>query len=29
MTLLVSLGAPFWYDLLKSVMGVKELLKKK
>ena len=29
MTLLVSLGAPFWYDLLKTVMGVKETLKRK
>lgn len=27
MTLLVSLGAPFWYDFLKAVMGVKEKLK--
>lgn len=26
MTLLVSLGAPFWYDFLKMVMGVKEKL---
>jgi hypothetical protein len=29
MTLLVSLGAPFWYDLLKSLMGVKNMLKNK
>jgi hypothetical protein len=28
MTLLVSLGAPFWYDFLKAVMGIKEKLKK-
>ncbi len=28
MTLLVSLGAPFWYDLLKTVMGLKERLGK-
>jgi hypothetical protein len=28
MTLLVSLGAPFWYDLLKSLMGIKNYLKK-
>ena len=27
MTLLVSLGAPFWYDFLKTVTGVKEKLK--
>lgn len=27
MTLLVSLGAPFWYDFLKTVMGVKDKLK--
>jgi len=27
MALLVSLGAPFWYDFLKSVMGVKDMLK--
>ena len=27
MALLVSLGAPFWYDFLKTVMGVKEMLK--
>ncbi len=27
MTLLVSLGAPFWYDFLKAVMGVKERLR--
>jgi hypothetical protein len=29
MTLLVSLGAPFWYDTLKAVMGIKDALKKK
>jgi hypothetical protein len=29
MTLLVGLGAPFWYDLLKTVVGVKEKLKSK
>ncbi len=29
MTLLVSLGAPFWYDFLKTVMGVKDKLKGK
>jgi hypothetical protein len=28
MTLLVSLGAPFWYDLLKTLMGVKNYFKK-
>jgi hypothetical protein len=28
MTLLVSLGAPFWYDLLKTLMGIKDYLKK-
>lgn len=28
MTLLVSLGAPFWYDLLKTIMGIKEKLRK-
>lgn len=28
MTLLVSLGAPFWYDFLKAVMGIKEKMKK-
>jgi capsular polysaccharide biosynthesis protein len=28
MTLLVSLGAPFWYDLLKAVMGFKDSFKK-
>jgi hypothetical protein len=28
MTLLVSLGAPFWYDLLKTLMGLKNYLKK-
>jgi len=27
MTLLVSLGAPFWYDFLKTVMGVKDMMK--
>jgi hypothetical protein len=27
MTLLLSLGAPFWYDFLKTVMGVKDKLK--
>jgi hypothetical protein len=27
MTLVVSLGAPFWYDFLKTVMGVKDMLK--
>ena len=26
MTVLVSLGAPFWYDLLKTVVGIKESL---
>jgi hypothetical protein len=29
MILLVSLGAPFWYDFLKTVMGVKDKLKQK
>lgn len=29
MALLVSLGAPFWYDLLKTLFGVKNLLQKK
>jgi hypothetical protein len=29
MTLLVGLGSPFWYDFLKSVMGIKEVLKTK
>jgi hypothetical protein len=29
MTLLVGLGAPFWYDFLKSVMGIKDVLKSK
>ncbi|MCX6142366.1 MAG: hypothetical protein NTZ35_04025, partial [Ignavibacteriales bacterium] len=29
MALLVSLGAPFWYDLLKTLMGVKDTLKPK
>jgi hypothetical protein len=28
MTLLVSLGAPFWYDLLKALMGIKNRFKK-
>jgi hypothetical protein len=28
-TLLVSLGAPFWYDLLKSLMGIKNFLNSK
>lgn len=28
MTLLVSLGAPFWYDLLKTLMGLKNSFKK-
>jgi hypothetical protein len=28
MTLLVSLGAPFWYDLLKTLMGMKDSFKK-
>lgn len=28
MTLLVSLGAPFWYDLLKTVMGLKNSFSK-
>ena len=27
MTLLVGLGAPFWYDLLKTLMGVKDRLR--
>jgi hypothetical protein len=27
MTMLVSLGAPFWYDALKAVMGIKDRLK--
>lgn len=27
MALLVSLGAPFWYDFLKTIMGVKDKLK--
>jgi hypothetical protein len=27
MTLLVSLGAPFWYDFLKTVMGIKNSFK--
>lgn len=29
MALLVSLGAPFWYDILKTIMGVKDKLKEK
>jgi hypothetical protein len=29
MTLLVGLGAPFWYDLLKMIMGIKDKLKNK
>ena len=29
MILLVSLGAPFWYDFLKTLMGVKDKLKQK
>ncbi|HLG36890.1 MAG TPA: hypothetical protein VI338_02045, partial [Nitrososphaera sp.] len=29
MTFLVGLGAPFWYDTLQAVMGLKETLKKK
>jgi hypothetical protein len=29
MTLLVSLGAPFWYDLLKTFMGIKNQFKEK
>lgn len=29
MALLVSLGAPFWYDILKSLMGFKNILKSK
>jgi hypothetical protein len=29
MALLVSLGAPFWYDILKTVMGIKDKLKEK
>jgi len=28
MTLLVSLGAPFWYDFLKMIMGIKNTFKK-
>jgi hypothetical protein len=28
MTLLVSLGAPFWYDALKTVMGIKNSFQK-
>ena len=27
MALLVSMGAPFWYDVLKAIMGVKNKLK--
>jgi hypothetical protein len=27
MTFLVSLGAPFWYDVLKTIMGLKEKMK--
>lgn len=27
MTLLVGLGAPFWYDVLKSIVGIKERLR--
>ena len=27
MTILLSLGAPFWYDLLKTLMGLKDKLK--
>lgn len=29
MALLVSLGAPFWYDILRSLMGLKNILKGK
>ena len=29
MALLVSLGAPFWYDFLKSLMGLKDKLRQK
>jgi hypothetical protein len=29
MTLLVGLGAPFWYDFLKTVMGIKNTLNKR
>jgi hypothetical protein len=29
MTFLVSLGAPFWYDFLKTIMGLKDSLKTK
>jgi hypothetical protein len=29
MALLVGLGAPFWYDFLKSIMGIKDVLKSK
>jgi hypothetical protein len=28
MTFLVSLGAPFWYDILKAIMGFKDSFKK-
>lgn len=28
MTLLVSFGAPFWYDFLKTIVGIKEKLRK-
>ncbi|HXF99848.1 MAG TPA: hypothetical protein VNL69_03640, partial [Bacteroidota bacterium] len=27
MTLLVGLGAPFWYDILRTLVGVKERLR--
>lgn len=29
MALLVGLGAPFWYDFLKTIMGIKDKLKNK
>jgi hypothetical protein len=29
MTLLLSLGAPFWHDALESLFGVKELIRGK
>jgi hypothetical protein len=29
MTMLLSLGAPFWHDALQSLFGVKNLLQKK
>jgi hypothetical protein len=29
MTLLLSVGAPFWQDVLESLFGVKNLLRKK